>query len=109
MADYRLSLRVIRTLKEIDETIYTKSSIMLGLGETDHEVLATMAELRANGCDIVFLGQYLSPDSGQLAVQEYIHPDKFEYYRSEALRMGFRYVASSPYVRSSYLAEEALL
>ena len=108
MADYRLSLRVIRTLKEIDEAIYTKSAIMLGLGETDQEVFEVISDLRSNGCDIVFLGQYLSPDSSMLAVQEYIHPEKFEYYRSEALRMGFRYVASSPYVRSSYLAEEAL-
>ena len=86
----------------------TKSGLMAGLGETDDEVLQTLHDLREAGVRIVTLGQYLRPTLEHCPVAEYITPEKFEWYRQQALRMGFDYCASAPMVRSSYRAQEAL-
>jgi lipoic acid synthetase len=105
-ATYDQSLKVLRFCKNSDPSIYTKSSVMLGLGETDEEIIETMANLREVGVDILTLGQYLRPSSWHLEVKEYIEPAKFETFRREAERQGFLYVASGPLVRTSYRAGE---
>ena len=105
-AKYRMSLETLRYLSEQGAT--TKSGLMLGLGETEDEVLQTLRDLREAGVSIVTLGQYLRPSLGHYPVAAYITPEKFEWYRQKALEMGFSYCASAPLVRSSYLAEEAL-
>jgi lipoyl synthase len=102
-ARYDRSLKVISIISEAG--IVSKSGIMVGLGETEEEVLETMADLRSAGCKVVTIGQYLQPDSNLLPVLEYITPETFEKYRREGLKMGFSYVESSPLVRSSYHAE----
>jgi len=79
---------------------------MLGLGETDEEVLRTMHDLRAIDVDVVTFGQYLRPTEGHLSVVEYVRPEKFDFFRGVGERLGFRYVASGPMVRSSYKAGE---
>jgi lipoic acid synthetase len=108
-AAYDLSLRVLRTIKQINPGIYTKSSFMLGLGETQNEVIESMNELRAAGVDIVTLGQYLQPGLGHIPVAEYISPTAFETYKEIAYEMGFKFVAAGPFVRSSYKAAEMYL
>lgn len=105
-AGYRQSLEVLRNVKILDHKIYTKSSIMLGLGETEEEVITTMYDLKKARVDILTLGQYLQPSPKHLEVVEYIHPDKFSYYKKLGEEMGFLYVASGPLVRSSYKAGE---
>lgn len=105
-AKYRTSLATLRYMSE--QGAVTKSGLMLGLGETEEEVLQTLADLRDAGVRIVTLGQYLRPTLGHWPVAAYITPEKFEWYRQRALEMGFSYCASAPLVRSSYLAEEAL-
>lgn len=105
-AKYRQSLAVLENVKKRDPTRYTKSSIMLGLGETDAEVLQTLTDLRSVGCDVVTFGQYLQPTTRHLNVEEFIHPDKFKYWQTTAEGMGYLYVASGPLVRSSYRAGE---
>lgn len=107
-ANYQTSLKILEWTKEINSTIYTKSGLMLGLGETREEVLDTMKDLREVKCDFLTIGQYLRPTSQNLEIVEYVHPDIFEQYKEEGERMGFRYVASAPFVRSSFHAEEAL-
>jgi len=107
-ADYSRSLNVLKTVKELSNSIYTKSGLMLGLGEKEEEVIEVFKSLRGVDCDFLSLGQYLSPNLKAYPVKEYIHPDKFNDYRKRALSLGFLYVASGPYVRSSYLAEEYL-
>lgn len=105
-AKYKQSMRVLESVKEFDPTIYTKSSIMLGLGEKDEEVEQTLKDLRAVGCDVVTFGQYLQPTEKHLKVIEYITPEKFAHWQTLAEGMGFLYVASGPLVRSSYRAGE---
>lgn len=105
-AGYRQSLRVLETVKEFSPDIYTKSSIMLGLGEQDEEVVQALKDLRAAGCDVVTFGQYLQPTSKHLKVIEYVTPEKFAEWQKLAEGMGFLYVASGPLVRSSYRAGE---
>jgi lipoyl synthase len=105
-AGYAQSLRVLEYVKERDETRYTKTSIMLGLGEQDDEVRATLRDLRAVGCDVVTFGQYLQPKQRHLPVEDFVTPEKFKEWQSEAESMGFLYVASGPLVRSSYRAGE---
>ena len=105
-AKYRTSLATLRYLSE--QGAHTKSGIMVGLGESDDEVLQTLRDLREAGVKIVTLGQYLRPSLEHYPVAAYITPEKFEWYRQKALEMGFSYCASAPLVRSSYLAEEAL-
>lgn len=105
-AKYRTSLESLRHLHA--QGVVTKSGLMVGLGESDEEVLQTLHDLRDAGVEIVTLGQYLRPTLEHYPVAAYITPEKFEQYRQQALEMGFSYCASAPLVRSSYLAEEAL-
>lgn len=105
-ATYRQSLAVLENAKMMAPARYTKSSIMVGLGESEAEVIEAMRDLRAADCDVVTFGQYLQPTSKHLDVVAYVHPDQFEKYRLIALELGFRYVASGPLVRSSYRAGE---
>jgi len=103
-ADYERSLELLKTMKEFDPGIYTKSGIMVGLGETEEEVFGLMDDLRSIDCDILTIGQYLRPSEQHIAIKEYVHPDRFEKYKKKAEEKGFRYVASGPFVRSSYNA-----
>jgi len=103
-AKYARSIDFLRTIKEIDPTIYSKSGIMLGLGETEEEVIQVLSDWKDAGVDAVTLGQYLKPGKGYLDVVEYLHPSRFEHYKRIAEEMGFLYVASGPFVRSSYNA-----
>ncbi len=103
-AKYARSIDFLRAIKEIAPTIYTKSGIMLGLGETEDEVVAVLSDWKDAGVDAVTLGQYLKPGKGYLDVVEYLHPSRFERYEKIAEEMGFLYVASGPFVRSSYNA-----
>nr|CAB3478423.1 unnamed protein product [Digitaria exilis] len=105
-AGYDQSLAVLKHAKSCREGMITKSSIMLGLGETDEEVKQTMMDLRAIGVDILTLGQYLQPTEKHLTVREYVTPEKFEFWKEYGESVGFRYVASGPLVRSSYRAGE---
>jgi lipoyl synthase len=102
-AKYERSLELIKRVH--NEGIHTKSGIMVGLGEKKEEVLEAMDDLRECGCDVLTVGQYLQPTPKHLPVAEFIHPDTFEFYRSEGLNRGFRFVESGPLVRSSYHAE----
>jgi lipoic acid synthetase len=105
-AGYAQSLRVLEYVKEYDESRFTKTSVMLGLGETDDEVMQTLRDLRNVGCDVVTFGQYLQPQKRHLSVESFVTPDKFKWWQAEAEGMGFLYVASGPLVRSSYRAGE---
>ncbi len=105
-AGYRQSLRVLEMVKEIDSTRYTKSSIMLGLGEERDGVLQALRDLRTVGCDVVTFGQYLQPTKRHLKVERFVTPEEFVDWQKAAEDMGFRYVASGPLVRSSYRAGE---
>lgn len=102
-ATYDRSLEVIRHIAE--SGIRSKSGIMLGLGETPEEILQTMDDLCAVGCEVMTIGQYLQPTRNHYPVQEYIHPDVFEQYRLAGIEKGFRHIESAPMVRSSYHAE----
>lgn len=102
-AKYERSLEQIKRTKELGKR--TKSGIMVGLGETQEEVLKIMDDLVAHGCDVITLGQYLQPTKMHIKVAEFIHPDIFEFYREEGYKRGFDFVESSPLVRSSYHAE----
>lgn len=104
MAGYIRSLSILRWAKEIDPEIQTKSGIMVGLGETQPEVLALMDDLRAVEVDIMTIGQYLRPTRKQMPVKEFITPDEFTSYQQQGLQRGFRFVESGPFVRSSYHA-----
>jgi lipoic acid synthetase len=105
-AGYTQSMTVLKMVKERNPRIYTKSSLMLGLGETDAEVVQTLKDLRGIGCDVVTFGQYLQPTPRHLKVEEYVTPEKFKEWQTIAEGMGFLYVASGPLVRSSYRAGE---
>ena len=105
-AGYRQSLDVLAAIKTIDPSRYTKSSIMVGLGESPDEVRVAMRDLRDVGVDFLTVGQYLQPTPKHLAVVEFVHPDQFAAYEQMGLELGFRYVASGPLVRSSYKAGE---
>ncbi len=105
-AGYDQSLAVLADLKEQVPDRLTKSSIMVGVGETEEEVLETMGDLRAVGCDFLTIGQYLQPSSRHLPLVEYITPAQFDRYREVGEQLGFSYVASGPLVRSSYKAGE---
>jgi lipoic acid synthetase len=105
-AKYRLSLKVLQRAKQMDPDVVTKSGIMLGLGETETELLQALDDLREAGVQVLTLGQYLRPTPRHLPVIEYITPQTFELYREIAMRKGFDYVASGPLVRSSYHAAD---
>ena len=104
-ADYRRSLKVLRTLHELNPMLKTKSGIMLGLGETESEVLSLFTDLLETGCSYLSVGQYLAPSRNHYPVKSFLPPEQFALYRDCALVMGFQHVESSPYVRSSYHAE----
>ncbi|MDH2901418.1 MAG: lipoyl synthase [archaeon] len=105
-ANYRQSLKVLKSVTHMDDSIYTKSSIMLGLGERDDEVIQSMKDLREIDVDILSIGQYLRPSSWHLAVQEYVSPSKFEEFKEIGESLGFKFVAAGPLVRTSYRAGE---
>jgi lipoic acid synthetase len=104
--DYRRSLNLLQKAKEILFNVQTKSSIMLGLGETDNEIEQVLKDLREVGCDRITIGQYLKPSKKSLEVVRYIPPDKFDFWRNKAIESGFSWVISSPFARSSYFAEK---
>jgi lipoyl synthase len=109
-ATYDRSLTVLKKVKEKrGDTIYTKSGVMLGLGETEEELLQAMQDLRSANCDLLTLGQYLQPSLKHLPVVEFVTPAKFAEYKVRAEEMGFVHVASGPMVRSSYHADEFTL
>ena len=103
-AKYDRSLEVLKRLK--DAGVKTKSGVMLGLGETEEEVIETMDDLRVVGCDVLTLGQYLQPTPKHLPVAEFVRPEKFAKFKEIGLAKGFRFVESGPLVRSSYHAEK---
>lgn len=105
-AGYKQTLDVLEYVKKYDPTRYTKTSIMLGLGETDQEIMQTLMDLRQVGCDVVTFGQYLRPTKLKLKVEKFYTPDEFKHWQKVAEDMGFLYVASGPLVRSSYRAGE---
>jgi lipoic acid synthetase len=104
--DYQRSLNLLRIAKQTYKNTPTKSSIMLGLGETNAEVEEVLRDLRDVGCDRITIGQYLKPSKNSLEVIEYIAPAKFDWWGQEAVSLGFSWVCSSPFARSSYCAEE---
>ncbi len=107
-SDYRWTLELLRTVKQLDGRIKTKSGLMLGLGETRQEVLDTLADLRDVGCDFLTLGQYLQPTFDHLPVERYVPPAEFDELGRQARSLGFANVASGPFVRSSYHAREMI-
>jgi lipoic acid synthetase len=107
-ADYQRSLKVLKAIKQANSTIYTKSGIMLGLGEQEMEILQVFEDLRRIDCDFLTLGQYLAPSQKHYPVKAFISPKKFQYFAKEAYSLGFKAVKSSPYCRSSYLAHTFL-
>ena len=107
-ASYQQTLAVLAHAKHYRPGVLTKTSLMLGLGETNEEIMETLADLRAIGCDILTLGQYLRPTANHLAVKRYVTPEEFAAYRARAIAMGFLECVAGPMVRSSYRAERAL-
>lgn len=105
-AGYRQSLTVLENAKLLNPRILTKSSLMLGLGELEKDVIQTMRDLRRADTDFLTLGQYLRPSPRNLPIVEYVTPERFNHYRDIAEQLGFRYVVSGPLVRSSYRSEE---
>lgn len=107
-ARYRRSLEVLGMVKKLDPSMLTKSGIMVGLGETPDEVVQAMRDLREAGVDVLTIGQYLRPTMKHLPVVEYVRPEMFDEWQQAGMAMGFRYVASSPFTRSSYNAAAVL-
>ena len=105
-ANYERSLNVLRNAKKIALDINAKSGLMVGLGETFNEVVSVLKDLKDAGCDTVTIGQYLRPGKQNLPVKEYVRPEIFNEYKETAVKIGFKYVASAPLVRSSMNAEE---
>ena len=105
-ARYARSLQLLQYVKAADPEIYTKSGLMVGLGETKAEVVALLEDLKAYDVDAVTIGQYLKPGKNYLDVVEYVHPDVFAEYKAIGEEMGFMFVASGPFIRSSYNAKE---
>jgi lipoic acid synthetase len=106
IAVYRRSLNLLENVKGLNAKLFTKSGIILGLGEREAQVIRLLEDLRSVDCDFLTIGQYLAPSGKHHPVVEYIHPDVFRKYRELGVSMGFKYVASAPLVRSSYRAEE---
>jgi lipoic acid synthetase len=107
-ADYRRSLGVIKNISSLNPRIRGKSGIMVGLGESKEQVMELFGDLRSVGCSILTIGQYLAPSKEHYPVKEFVRPETFDEYKQIAMDMGFEYVASAPFVRSSYHAGEAL-
>ena len=108
-ASYEISLNVLDTIKKLDRRIWTKSSLMVGLGETKLEVLQTLKDIKDRDVDVITIGQYLQPNRKKLPVEEYVVPEVFNYYKIEAEKLGFNKIFSGPLVRSSYHADELTL
>ncbi len=104
--DYKLSLDLLAKAKELDSNTVTKSGIIVGMGETNEEVVETMRDLRTVDCDLLTIGQYLRPSPKHLAIDRFYRPEEFEELRKAGEAMGFKHVASGPLVRSSYHADE---
>ena len=104
-SDYQFSLNLLKKFKEQNPGVPTKSGIMVGLGETDEEVLQVLRDMRAHGIDMLTIGQYLAPSSSHLPVRRYVHPDIFKMYEKAAYEMGFSHAAVGALVRSSYHAD----
>ena len=107
-AKYDRSLRVLKKLSELNPQVRTKSGIMLGLGEREEEVTQLLRDLLAHDCRLLSIGQYLSPGKTYSDVVEFVPPERFDRFRDIGMKMGFDYIKSSPYTRSSYMAEEYL-
>jgi lipoic acid synthetase len=105
-SDYQFSLNLLKKFKELHPHVPTKSGIMVGLGETDEEVLQVMADMRAHNIDMLTIGQYLAPSSAHITVKRYVHPDTFKMYEAKAYEMGFTHAAVGAMVRSSYHADQ---
>ncbi len=105
-SDYAYSLNLLKRFKEFAPDVPTKSGIMVGLGETDEEILQVMRDMREHQIDMLTLGQYLAPSGHHLPVRRYVHPDTFKMFENEALKMGFTHAAVGAMVRSSYHADE---
>lgn len=105
-SDYEYSLNLLKRFKELHPDVPTKSGIMVGLGETDEEILQVMRDLRAHHVDMLTLGQYLMPSAEHLPVRRYVHPDTFKMFEDEAYKMGFEHAAVGAMVRSSYHADQ---
>ena len=105
-SDYAFSLDLLKRFKEAVPGVPTKSGLMVGLGETDEEILEVMRDLRAHDVEMLTIGQYLQPSGGHLPVLRYVHPDTFKMFETEALKMGFKNAACGPMVRSSYWADQ---
>jgi lipoyl synthase len=105
-SDYQFSLNLLKRFKEAVPNVPTKSGIMVGLGETDEEILAVMRDMRAHNIDMLTIGQYLAPSGHHLPVRRYVHPDTFKMFEAEAKNMGFSHAAVGAMVRSSYHADE---
>jgi lipoyl synthase len=105
-SDYAFSLNLLRRFKEAVPGVPTKSGLMVGLGETDDEILAVMADLREHGVEMLTIGQYLAPSGHHLPVRRYVHPDTFRMFEAKATEMGFTHAAVGAMVRSSYHADE---
>jgi lipoic acid synthetase len=105
-ADYENSMQLLKAFKVRVPNVPTKSGLMVGLGETDEEILDTLRDLRAHGVEMLTIGQYLAPSGHHLPVLRYVHPDIFAMYAREATAMGFTHAASAPLVRSSYHADQ---
>lgn len=105
-SSYQRSLRVLNIVAKHAKEVKVKSGLMLGLGENENSVFEVLRDLRKTGCEFLSIGQYLSPGKNCLPVKEYVALEKFEYYKNEALALGFQHVKSGPYVRSSYHAHE---
>ena len=108
-AGYEQSIDVLKIAKRLNPEVYTKSSLMLGLGEKDDEVIQTMEDLKEADVDIITFGQYLKPKTKRLKVEKFVTPEKFKYFKKVAQDMGFLYCASGPFIRSSYRAGELFL
>ncbi len=107
-AKYDRSLRVLKRLAQLNPALKTKSGIILGLGEREEEVTALLQDLLDHDCRLLSIGQYLSPSSAHTEVVEFVPPERFDHFRDVGMAMGFDYIKSSPYTRSSYMADEYL-
>ncbi len=107
-AKYERSLRVLKKLAELNPDIATKSGIMLGLGEREEEVMTLLQDLLDHHCKLLSIGQYLSPSAEHTEVVEFVPPERFDHFHDAGIAMGFRFIKSSPYTRSSYMADEYL-
>jgi len=104
--DYEHSLQLLKRFKEMFSSVPTKSGLMVGLGETDEEIVAVMRDLRAHGVDMITIGQYLQPSPHHLAVERYVDPSVFREFERQAEKMQFKHAAVGPLVRSSYHADQ---